>query len=114
MSFVLVVEDNLDLRLLYRTAMESEGYKVQLAANGREALEVLRSTKTPPKVILLDLMMPEMDGWEFLEIQAKDQTLSDIPVVVCSAARENIPANVRFIRKPVLLDDLVKLAKEFC
>lgn len=113
-SYILVVEDNADLRLLYRQALALEGYQVDLAANGADALAMLRARAEPPSLILLDLMMPLMSGWEFLEEVARDPALGHLPVVVCSAARDRIPMGVRFLRKPVELDTLLQIAKDHC
>ena len=63
---VLVIDDDADIRGALVGALEDEGYRAMSAANGLEALEVLRILPTPPSVILLDLMMPVMDGWQFL------------------------------------------------
>jgi two-component system, OmpR family, response regulator CpxR len=80
---VLVVEDDFAIRETLRELLEDEGYDVSWASNGREALELL--AHRAPRVILLDLMMPVMDGWEFRVAQQKDPALARIPVVVISA-----------------------------
>jgi CheY-like chemotaxis protein len=83
---VLVVEDNADILQAIVQVLEDEGHFVRVAANGREALERLRERDAPlPRVILLDLMMPVMDGWAFRAEQLRDPTLADIPVVVLTA-----------------------------
>jgi CheY-like chemotaxis protein len=66
---ILIVEDDFAARTLLAELLESRDYSVATAADGRQALDYLR-TSSPPKVIILDLMMPVMDGWEFLEHQA--------------------------------------------
>ncbi len=83
---VLLVEDDLDIAEAILDVLMDEGYEVAHATNGLEALELLRSEPTPA-VILLDLMMPEMDGPHFREVQLSDPKLSEIPVVVVSADR---------------------------
>ncbi|MFL5262818.1 MAG: response regulator [Anaeromyxobacteraceae bacterium] len=80
---VLVVEDDFAIRETLRELLEDEGYEVSWASNGREALELL--AHRAPRVILLDLMMPVMDGWEFRVAQQRDPALARIPVVVISA-----------------------------
>ena len=80
---ILVVDDDADIRETLVEVLEFEGYVVVGAANGKEALEQLR--RRPVSVILLDLMMPVMDGFEFRTAQLDDPRLSDIPVVVVSA-----------------------------
>ncbi len=100
--------------MLYRKAMSLENYEVREAANGQEALSMLRNSESKPCLIILDLMMPVMDGWEFLKERSLDPVLLQIPVVVCSASKDNVPTEVRFLRKPVALDILLKLAEEYC
>jgi CheY-like chemotaxis protein len=80
---VMVVEDDLAIRETLRELLEEEGYRVVQAANGAEALACLRDER--PKLILLDLMMPVMDGWEFRKAIEDDPQLSGIPVVIISA-----------------------------
>src|SRR5690349_23695253 len=81
---VLVVEDDFDLRDALVPILEYEGHRVVSAANGKEALERLR-TMPPPSLILLDLMMPVMDGEQFRAQQLRDPALASIPVVIVSA-----------------------------
>src|SRR5690349_1848715 len=82
--YVLVVEDSTDARQMLASLLEVEGFAVRTAANGREALDQLRAGP-PPCLILLDLMMPVMDGYQFRAEQRQDPGLSPIPVVVVSA-----------------------------
>src|SRR5205085_12014163 len=82
---VLVVEDDHDVREALVEALEASDYHPMAAANGSEALQRLRSGSEPPCVILLDVMMPVMDGREFREEQRRDPALAEIPVVVLSA-----------------------------
>jgi CheY-like chemotaxis protein len=83
-NVVLVVEDEADMRRRLRTTMSAEGWEVEEAENGRIALDVL--SKVRPNLILLDLMMPEMDGFEFLAELRNDQSYREIPVVVVTGA----------------------------
>jgi adenylate cyclase len=80
----LIVEDDEDTRRWLHHALEREGWEVSETANGKEALESL--AKAPVNVILLDLMMPEMDGFEFLAERRKNKALARIPVIVVTAA----------------------------
>ena len=81
---ILVVDDDPDIRELLFTALEDEGFEVFPAGNGQEALAAIRTFR--PDVIVLDLMMPVMDGWQFAkELRARDE---DIPLVLLSAARD--------------------------
>lgn len=83
---ILVVDDDTDLRETVGELLVEEGWRPRLCENGREALDLLRHGERP-RLILLDLMMPEMNGWQFREEQLKDEGLSDIPVVVMTASR---------------------------
>jgi CheY-like chemotaxis protein len=83
---VLVVEDDVDILHAIVDVLEDEGYAVRAAENGRVALDMLRAPGArPPCVILLDLMMPVMDGWAFRAEQLRDPALADIPVVILTA-----------------------------
>ncbi|MFT3765881.1 MAG: response regulator [Minicystis sp.] len=99
---VLVVDDDYDLRQTVREILQEEGYVVDTASNGREALAVLRRSN-PPRVVVLDLMMPVMDGWQLLDELKRDDTLADIPVVVISASKRslNAPGAREFLTKPL-------------
>lgn len=116
---ILVIEDEADLRETLKEFLEVLGFKVETAANGREGLRQLDETGHPC-LILLDLMMPVMNGWEFLEVIKKDQqhVLASIPVVVVSAA-VNVTAirqqfGCRAMHKPFDIDQLVTLVREHC
>jgi CheY-like chemotaxis protein len=113
---VFLVEDDADTREMIGRFLEMEGYEVETAANGRQALEHL-DAGTSACVILLDLMMPVMDGWEFRRRQASHATGAHIPVIVFSAAGSDrmrqIEAN-DYLSKPVNLDDLLRRIARFC
>ena len=113
---VLIVEDDLDTREMLGRFLELEGYNVETAENGKRALERLGSG-VGACVILLDLMMPVMDGWQFRQEQIRDASLADIPVIVVSAAGrerlEKIHANA-YLSKPVDLDELLGCVTQFC
>src|SRR4026209_1348307 len=81
---VLIVEDDEDLREMMAQLLTLEGFVAATVANGREALEYLQHA-SKPDVILLDLMMPVMDGWEFRRRQQADPDLAPLPVIVLSA-----------------------------
>jgi CheY-like chemotaxis protein len=110
---ILVVEDDDDVRHSLREALRDEGYQTVEAANGVEALAYLRSGCPRPDVILLDLMLPQMDGWQFRAIQRGDRTLSSIPVVVLTALpaakqmAESLQAR-QCLQKPVSLSHLIE------
>lgn len=113
---VLVVDDDPDIREMLTMILAAEGYSAIPAANGQEALA--RLAEETPCLILLDLMMPEMDGWAFRATQAEGPTRS-IPLVVLSGgvdveerARE-LGAD-RFLRKPVELQGLLEVVRRYC
>ncbi len=112
---VLVVEDDHDIRETIQAALEMEGYAVTAAANGQQALDALPKMARPC-LILLDLMMPVMNGWQFVEEMHKDITLATIPVVVVTAYAERADGiKVRtVIKKPINLDLLLHVVGGYC
>jgi CheY-like chemotaxis protein len=111
---VLVVEDDRAIREGLQSVIESDGRDAFGAANGREALEVLRRIPRPG-LILLDLMMPVMTGWELLERLRGEEAFASIPVVVVSAvSKRDQPGAVRVIQKPVAVNTLLSLVQELC
>ena len=107
---VLVVDDDEDIRESIADALRECGYAVECAVHGRDALDKLRDG-VRPSIILLDLMMPVMDGWQFRSEQAIDPSLSDIPVIIISAAGANpgVPdGTCAYLRKPFNLSDLLR------
>jgi CheY-like chemotaxis protein len=108
--FVLVVDDDADVRELLRVALEAEAYNVSCVRNGREALNHLRS-HAETCVILLDLMLPIMDGTHFRTAQLHDRALASIPVILMSGApdsdRRARDLGVRqLVKKPLDLDEV--------
>jgi CheY-like chemotaxis protein len=117
---VLVIEDDADILRAVVQVLEDEGYPVRAAENGRVALAALREPGArPPCVILLDLMMPIMDGWQFRAEQRKDPNLAGIPIVVLSA-HGSVPQHAAaleaamYLKKPIDLDLLLDTVKRFC
>jgi CheY-like chemotaxis protein len=116
---VLIVEDDDAICSSLGEALRERGFDVSTASNGREALERLRGAP-PPSAIVLDLMMPVMDGWDFRQEQLQDPALRPIPVVVVTAAgfsSESIRTqfgNVVLISKPVPILDLVDALGRAC
>ena len=115
---ILVVEDDPDVRDAMTAILESEGYEVVGAAEGHEALDRLRGG-SPPCVILLDLMMPVMDGFEFRVQQLQDPELADIPVIVFSSGgdlhRKVSPlAADGWLAKPIDIPKLLELVRTRC
>ena len=101
-SKILVVEDDDDIRDSIKELLEEEGYSIDTAANGQQALARIRGAGVP-QLILLDLMMPVMDGWQFQRELRQDPECAQIPVIVISASkfsRERVEADA-FISKPL-------------
>ncbi len=116
---ILVVEDDSDIRESLKEVLEVEGYQVDTAANGQEAIHALhRAGDGAPRycVILLDLMMPVMNGWEFLSAVQKDASLAAIPVIVVTAAGEagSVAGTAAFLRKPIDLVELLSAVRAHC
>ena len=114
---VLIVEDDEDLREMMAQLLTLEGFDAAIVANGREALEYLHHNSTVPDVILLDLMMPVMDGWEFRRRQKADPALAPVPVIVLSALDQTRAANLdatAFLKKPLDFDRLLTLVRTHC
>jgi CheY-like chemotaxis protein len=113
---VLVVEDDRDLRDSLCAALEDEGFTVVGVEHGQAALAHLRG-QARPCLILLDLMMPVMDGRTFRQEQLKDPAIADIPVVVITAAGKplasTVPANA-VLHKPFRMDAVITVIRNLC
>jgi CheY-like chemotaxis protein len=110
---ILVIDDDQGIRDVLLEVLSTEGYRVATATNGREALSQLED-RTLPSLILLDLMMPVMDGWQFRAQQSADPRLARIPVVILSADRRAKQAATLLgaagcLVKPVGLDELLSV-----
>ena len=111
---ILVVEDDNDVRDAMVHVLQAEGYAAIPAVDGMDALERLRDGLAPC-VILLDLMMPRMDGWQFIEEHRRRR--SETPIIVVSAygTSERLrSAGVEYMRKPVDIDALLALVERYC
>ena len=114
---ILVVEDDRDISDSVREVLEDEGYTVAVAGDGAEALQHLHGGSPPPDIILLDLMMPNMNGSEFRAEQLKMSAYARIPVAIISADAEagkkaSALAAAGWIRKPVKIKALLELVAE--
>lgn len=119
MAPVMVIEDDLDIREALVDLLEASGYEVASAPNGAEALKYLRALDILPCLILLDLMMPVMDGIAFREAQLQDSRLAQIPVVVLSAYRDLQQSagsikGTNFIKKPPRREELLAAIDQHC
>ncbi len=112
---VMVVEDDHDTRVSLRSFLEEEGFEVVTATHGRTAISMLRSGTQLPGVIILDLRMPLMDGWAFVEVIKSDPALAELPVVVITADKATPPPEVvEVLNKPIKVDRLLQLVEHFC
>ncbi len=113
------MEDDASIRETLADLLADEGYSVSCAANGAEAFALL-SSDAAPSLILLDLMMPVMDGWTFRSLQRRDPRFAGIPVLVLSAGHGGDPHAVAglgvdaFLAKPFDLDTLVSTVHRLC
>lgn len=114
---VMAVDDDPNILLAFKDVLELEGYTVLLARGGREALDLLRRGARPA-VILLDLMMPDISGWDFRERQLADASIASLPVVVVSgqgvSARDVAALGVAgYLKKPVDLEQLLGTVERY-
>jgi CheY-like chemotaxis protein len=105
---ILVVDDDELLREAISEALVDEGYEVAVAPNGRRALEIMRARKV--RLVLLDLMMPVMTGWQAYNEMRRDPELASIPVCVISANTDNAPLGTACtLQKPFMLENLLRI-----
>ncbi|MBI4322252.1 MAG: response regulator [Chloroflexi bacterium] len=114
-KLVLVVEDEFDLRAFVEMVLQQEGYRVATAANGLEALEQVDREK--PELILLDMRMPIMDGWQFVK-EMRNKHDHSIPIVVMTALHDAYAVAKQidakgYLRKPFEIDDLLRSVAKF-
>jgi CheY-like chemotaxis protein len=110
---VLLVDDDPGLRETTRYLLEEEGYRVRTAGDGEEAIQILASPPRPG-LVLLDLVMPVMDGWQFLAEAQSRGLLAEVPVVVVSATRGAKPAGVEaLLHKPARFDELLSTVARY-
>lgn len=120
MQSVLIIEDDPDMQALERMALECGGYAVTSANNGVEGLQRLRGKSDPPCAIVLDLMMPVMDGLTFLATRERDGIGADVPVICVTAAGPELMEEARqlgavaCVEKPANLDELCALVGRYC
>jgi CheY-like chemotaxis protein len=116
---VLIVEDDADLREIIAEILREDSFDVVQTAHGADAIEYLRTSPELPGVILLDLMMPVLDGVEFRALQRRDPRLAAIPVVVMSAvtdgeAKASALQPAAFLAKPAGRQEILDVARRFC
>lgn len=112
---ILVVEDDDDIRSAIVDLLETEGYKTEAAVNGKDALEKL-TNMNKPCLVLLDMMMPIMNGRQFLDTVMKDSQLAPIPVLIVSAVADkaNTEGSVGFLKKPIDIDVVLNVVAQYC
>ncbi len=111
---ILLVEDEGELRDIVGDLLEESGYDVIPANSGKQALDYLTTATEPPALILLDLMMPLVNGWECLRTIRRDQSLSAIPVVVVTAIDRDRPSGADIVlKKPYRVDDLLAVVAHY-
>lgn len=116
---IVIVEDDIDVRETLAEVLSEEGYQATAFSGGQAALQHLAQLQAMPGLILLDLMMPTMDGWEFRREQRRLGSLIDVPTVILSADgnidrnMESLEAN-GYLRKPIHIKTLLQLVERFC
>jgi two-component system, chemotaxis family, chemotaxis protein CheY len=113
-GWVLVVDDEEGIRETLRDLLEDEGYAVHSAANGRDALTLLRSLAVKPCLVILDLIMPILDGNAVYRTMQADPELAMIPVVIATSIPSQAPPDAVVLRKPVPFDALLALLQRCC
>lgn len=113
---ILIIEDEPEIRETLKQLLEFEGYQVDTASNGKEGVDALVDSVSKPHLILLDLMMPIMNGWEFLEVHSSNDAISKIPVVIVSAAGERAKTAkaAAYVPKPIDIDALLNAIGLYC
>jgi len=116
-KYILVVDDLADNLLLLKTVLEAEGYVVEVASNGSSALEKVEAM--PPDLLLLDVMMPDMTGYEVAQRIRQSERLASIPIVLITAYDEIKSSQGKlfgaddFIRKPIDFDELLSRVRSY-
>ena len=115
---VLIVEDDDDIRESLIELLEEEGYVVEGVRDGAEALRNLKAAKTLPGLIILDIMMPGMNGFEFRQAQEADPSLAHIPVVVMTADAHAEAKKLKLgaqalLKKPLQIEELIRIVERF-
>jgi CheY-like chemotaxis protein len=113
-STVLIVEDDAESRDTLREVLELEGYKVRTAVNGQEALARLNTPDEPVCIMLLDLFMPVMDGWQVIEQLRTDGRLDQTQIVIITSAPYQAPAGLPVFEKPLDLDRVMDEVQRRC
>jgi CheY-like chemotaxis protein len=111
---VLVVDDDPDIREIVELALVTHGYRVETARDGRDCLQKIR-TMERPSIVILDLMMPEIDGWSVCDELANDPELATVPVVILTGdaqIRDERRGRVPIVKKPIELANLLAVIEK--
>jgi CheY-like chemotaxis protein len=109
---IVVVDDEEAICETLKDVLEEEGYEVELASDGVDALALLRRLSVAPRMIILDLLMPRMDGNAVFSTIKADPALADIPVVISTSDPSRAPSGVLIMKKPVDLDVLLDTVRK--
>ncbi|HYX81221.1 MAG TPA: response regulator [Gemmatimonadales bacterium] len=115
-SLVAIIEDDSEFRNMLRELLEEEQYRVVALSNGAEALETLRG-ESIPDIILLDVSMPVMDGFDFLRFRNDDPQLAQVPVVLVTNAKPHERPTIGVndvVRKPIDIDEILFVISRYC
>ncbi|MFI5119433.1 MAG: response regulator [Thermoanaerobaculia bacterium] len=110
---ILVVDDEVDLLTSLAELLEDEGYQVETAADGREALSRL-ARRPLPSVVILDLIMPVLSGVEVYARIREDPQLASIPIIVSTSDPSQAPAGALLVKKPINLDRMLETVRRLC
>jgi CheY-like chemotaxis protein len=113
-STILIVEDEKESRDSLREILEFEGYAVETAVNGREALEALNVSDRRVCIMLLDLFMPVMDGWQVIDQLRAEGRLDSTKIVIITSAPYRAPAGLPVFQKPLDLDKVMNEVQRLC
>lgn len=113
-SVVLIVEDEEESRETLRELLELEGLVVQTAANGREGLDAIAALDGRLCVVLLDLFMPVMDGWQVVDALRREGRLGSVRVVIVTSAAHRAPPGVPVLEKPLDIARLMEAIQQTC
>jgi two-component system response regulator MprA len=111
---ILIVDDEPDILETLREAFEYEGYSVEVAQDGADALDRLRALSDPPCAAILDVLMPKLNGISLHEAMKNDPRLSHVFVIFCTSAPSLVPAGSAVMRKPIDLTRLVATVRAHC
>lgn len=113
-STILLVEDEAESRETLREILELEGYKVRTAVNGREALDTLAAVGDQICIVLLDLFMPVMDGWQVIDELRASGKLANTQIVVITSAAHRAPAGIPVFEKPLDIEKVIRKVNTLC